>query len=70
MARGQCREWNGPSCLFETREHAFGGFHGRVHDGVELHSLLVHLDILEGSRYAHEVHLEGLGTTIGHGSYV
>jgi hypothetical protein len=45
-----------------------GGLHGQVHDGVELHSLLVELDVLEGSRYEHEVRLEGLGTTIRHGN--
>ena len=45
-----------------------GGLHGRLHNGVELHSLLVDLDVLEGPRYEHEVLLEGLGTTIRHGS--
>jgi hypothetical protein len=45
-----------------------GGLHGQVHNGVELHCLLVGLDILKGSRHEHEVRLEGLGTTIRHGS--
>ncbi len=45
------------------------GLHGQVHDGVELDCLLVDLDVLEGSRYKHEVCLEGLGMTIRHGSY-
>ncbi len=47
---------------------ALGGLHGRVHNGLELNHLLVNLDCLEGPRYKHEVYLEGLGTTIRHGS--
>jgi hypothetical protein len=47
---------------------ALGGFHGRVHNRVELQSLFVDLDGLKGPRDKHEICLQRLGTSVRHGT--
>ncbi len=47
---------------------ALGGFHGRVHNRVELQSLFVDLDGLEGPRDKHEICLQQLGMSVRHGT--
>jgi hypothetical protein len=46
---------------------ALGGFHGRVHNRIELQSLFVDLDGLEGPRDEHENCLQQLRMSIRHG---
>ncbi len=52
-------------CL--ARVSTLGGLHGRVHNRVELQSLLVDLNGLEGPRDKHEICLQRLGTSVRHG---
>ncbi len=59
---------DGEGCLV-CLEHVsmLRGFHGRVHNRVELQSLFVDLDGLKGPRDEHEIRLQQLGMSVRHG---